>query len=117
MLRGIIERLRLRSAARRYARALPAQLRRDYGGGPYTRAQIRGSAQRAKLPLAYVCIGYAAFLNEDAFREAADARFRDDYHALRAIFARYAPHGLRSASGGPMDSMQHSGGEPPGDSE
>jgi hypothetical protein len=44
--------LQLRSAARRYARALGPQLRKDFGAGPfYTRQQIGKSAARAGLPM------------------------------------------------------------------
>lgn len=69
MLTGWIAKLRLRSAARRYARSLGPRLRRDYGAGVhYTPGQIRTAAAKCKLPTAYLSIGFAAFLPEVAFR-------------------------------------------------
>lgn len=90
MLAAWIARMRLRSAARRYARRLGPRLRHDYGAGErYTPGQIRTAAARCKLPARFLCIGFAAFLPEEVYRATVDQAFKDDRAALRNVFRSY----------------------------
>jgi hypothetical protein len=91
-LATLIEKMQLTLAARRYARRLGPQLRRDYGGGrEYTAAQIRTAAQKCRLPARHRKLGYAAFMTEDAFRTVAAAPDWPDYASLRAIYLAWVP--------------------------
>lgn len=84
----ILKWLRLRRAARTYARALPSVLLRSYGASEfYTAAQIEAAVRKAQLPPRYIAIGYATFLPEDAFSQLG---VEGDYQSLRALFRRYA---------------------------
>jgi hypothetical protein len=88
----IIEGVRLRRAARRYARLLGQRLSRDYGSGTrYTPAQIRAAAHRCGLSDAFLKIGYAAFLTEENFRHVVPAQAWSEYDLLRALFRSHAP--------------------------
>jgi len=90
MLTAWIARMRLRSAARRYARRLGPRLRQDYGASErYTPGQIRTAAAKCKLPARFLCIGFAAFLPEEVYRATVDQAFNDDHAALRKVFRSY----------------------------
>ncbi len=92
MLAGFIHRVRCRAAARRYARQLPAQVRKDYGWSEfYSPPQIEHSAARASLPLQYIQFGYALFLDEPAFDLRRGDGISCSYADLRALLKRYTP--------------------------
>lgn len=79
--------LRLRRAAKHYARHLPGALRQGYGATEfYTAQQIEAAVKKAQLPMQYIAIGYAAFLPEDAFRGLG---LDGDYQMLRALLQRH----------------------------
>ncbi len=93
----LIEKLRLRLAASRYAKRLGPQLRHDYGGGgEYTVGQIRAAVRKCWLPARHIKLAYAAFMTEDAFRAVADERDWAAYAELRALYFAHVP--LRSFS-------------------
>jgi hypothetical protein len=97
------ESARRRSAARKYALQLGPRLRRDYGAGTsHTADQIRTAAQKLQLPMEYLPIGYAAFMNEEEFRHCVDTRAMNDYEALRSLFARYIRTRRISSSSGSL---------------
>ena len=107
MLKRMLERLVLRSAAKLYARRLGPQLIRDYGFSEhYTPAQIRASIERAKLPDFHIDFGYAAFLPEDSFKVVAKPSNRQDYDSLKRLMAAFRPSREPSWDEG-------SGGHPP----
>jgi hypothetical protein len=88
----LIERTRLTLAARRYARRLGPQLRRDYGGGgEYTAGQIRAAVQKYRLPARHIKLAYAAFMKEDAFRTIVEERDWPAYASLRALYFEWVP--------------------------
>jgi hypothetical protein len=92
VITGWMEWIRRRRAARRYARLLGPRLRKDYGGGEhYTIGQIRTAARKLNLPERYLNIGYAAFMSEQSFRDAATEDARCDHAALRTLFWRHLP--------------------------
>ena len=92
MFEQMLARWRLRSVAKLYARRLAPQLIRDYGASEhYTPAQIQASIARAKLPIPYIDLGYAAFLPEDSFRQVAQPANVDDYEALNRLITAYKP--------------------------
>jgi hypothetical protein len=94
---------RLQKAARRYQERLGPQLRADYGRSEaYTPEQIAHSAQRAKLPLAYIALGYAGFMSEAAFASLLPGSAAE-YDALRTRLARYARRNPTSAGFEPAD--------------
>jgi hypothetical protein len=91
MFASFFENFRLRLVARKYAMRLGRQLRADYAASAeYTPAQIKASANRAGLPLAYLHLGYAGFLSEDAFRALGLVGEAGDYRALRSLLQKYA---------------------------
>jgi hypothetical protein len=82
----------IRLAARRYAARLGPQLAKGWGASEfYTPQQIRAAAQRAKLPVRYLMIGYATFLRRDEFASVVDGASAHDYEGLRALYRRYRP--------------------------
>jgi hypothetical protein len=92
MVWALLKRFCLTLAAKRYARLLGPRLRHDYGGGgEYTAPQIRAAAKKSRLPVRYIKLGYAAFMTEEAFRGAADARDWPDYAALRELYFDWIP--------------------------
>jgi hypothetical protein len=94
MLRNFFRAMRLRSAAQKYAGRLGPQLRKDYGVSEhYNSKQIERSALRAKLPANYIQFGYAAFMNEEAFKEAVPAGSSPTYEELKSILQQYARNG------------------------
>ncbi len=63
-----ISNLRRPSAIKKYARKLGPLLARRYGkSNTYTAGQIKKTAEHARLPLAYICYGYAMYIGEDDF--------------------------------------------------
>ena len=91
MLAAFLNGLKLKSAAKRFARELPPQLLRDYGASKfYTPQQIETSAGRAGLPARYVSLGWAMFLDAATFASVADANAPGSYQELRPMLARYA---------------------------
>ena len=92
MILEFIARTRLNLAARRYARRLGPRLRRDYGGGgEYTAGQIRTARQKCRLPLRYINLGYAAFMDEETFRSVADKEDWPSYESLRSLYFEWMP--------------------------
>jgi hypothetical protein len=84
----------VRLAAKRYAARLGPQLVKGWGGGEfYTPQQIRSAACRARLPIRYLRIGYAAFLRLEEFVSVVGGASADDYEGLRALYRRYLPSG------------------------
>jgi hypothetical protein len=66
--REMFAKLKLRFAARRYARRLPSALKRGWGAsGNYSPPQIIKAANSAGLDLNFIAIGYAAFLRREQF--------------------------------------------------
>lgn len=114
MLRRLVDALRLRSAARKYARRLGAQLRADYGAGEhYNRAQIEASARRAQLPGGYMRLGYAGFMNETAFLELNQVETVSTYQELRAVLQRHTPARQPSSEIGTVLENQYAVGSVP----
>ena len=89
---GLLQWLRLRSAAKRYARSLGPALLRDYGTSEfYNPQQIRATVRRLGLPEAFIDLGFAAFLPEATFDEVAIDRQKGRRHALIELFRRHQP--------------------------
>ena len=89
---GFAVRVMLRMHARRYARRLGPQLRRDYGASEYyTAEQIRAAAGKCRLSRRHLALGLAAFLPHDAFAAHCPGTTRDDYERLRISFFRHTP--------------------------
>jgi hypothetical protein len=110
-LATLIEKIRLTRAARRYARRLGPQLRRDYGGGrAYTAAQIATAVRKCRLPARYTKLGYAAFMEEDAFRTVAGAHDWADYASLRALFFAWVPRHSYTQTNAPENPYIGAGG-------
>jgi hypothetical protein len=92
VLQHLVERLRLRLAARHYARRLGPRLYRDYGGGEeYSAGQIRAAAHKVGLTARFLKIGYAAFMTRESFEAVMPADAWSEYEALRALFRHYRP--------------------------
>ena|SRR5712691_5846127 len=92
MIFNLITKIRLNLAARRYARRLGPQLRRDYGGGAdYTVGQIRAAVKKCHLPVRHIKLGFAAFMDEATFRRVADKRDWPAYEALRSLYFEWLP--------------------------
>jgi hypothetical protein len=81
----------LNRAAKRYARRLPAELRRCWGADDtYTPGQIRTAIATLKLPKQWSALGYAAFLNEADFTAMSPAAPSAlTYDMARQRFQRY----------------------------
>ncbi len=92
--------LRLRHAAKHYARSLPPALRRGWGVCKhYTPAQIRRAAENAGLDLRYIALGYAAFLPVETFDALRpDMPVALSYEDARSAFLRHRP--AAASSGG-----------------
>ena len=98
----ILGSMRLRKAARRYARELPSRLRKDYGASKtYTSPQIVRAAESAGLPSNYICLGLAAFLTEEAFNSIGPQSFGMTYEEIRSLLKRYASPDAVSAQSWP----------------
>jgi hypothetical protein len=97
---GWLGRWRLRRAAKHYARRLGPALGKAYGASEaYTPAQIRAGVSKLALNLEFIVLGYAAFLSEDEYASAArSVPIYIPYDEARALFARFKPPDLFSAS-------------------
>jgi len=85
-------------------------------GEHYTAAQIQAAAQKCRLPLSHIAIGFAAFMPRETFEPLADG---GDYDLLRNLFRRYvvrtrshttfepAPVNFHAGSGGDTTSSDH----------
>lgn len=80
-----ISNFRRRRAIKRYARILGPLLKRRYGNSnTYTVGQIKNTAEQAKLPMAYICFGYAMYMSQDEFEKLhVSLGQRCDYGAMR----------------------------------
>jgi hypothetical protein len=96
-------RLRMRRAAKRYARKLGPQLQRSYGTSErYTASQIRAAAAKLRLNGRFIALGYAAFLGADDYASIApNTPIRLSYDEARELFDRFRPPALFSASSNP----------------
>jgi hypothetical protein len=100
----MFEALKLKFAAKRYARKLRFQLTRDYGGSgeydpsaTYTVPQIQRAILAANLDPKYIALAYATFLSKEAFdslREQMPVKLT--YEDARAMFVRFEPIVLTS---------------------
>ncbi|MBV8166352.1 MAG: hypothetical protein JO021_06130 [Alphaproteobacteria bacterium] len=104
--------LALNRAAKRYARELPGQLRRSYGGAKrYTPAQIRRAVADAGLDEQYAGLAYAGHLTEDEFRPLGIKMPNGiSYTEARALLAHYGPLTGFSSDANPEDSGMAQGG-------
>jgi hypothetical protein len=107
---GRFRRFWLHRAAKRYARELGPQLARAYGPSDhYSAPQIRAAIGKLGLNPKYLALGYAGFLLEDAFAElAVDMPLHIPYREVRALFDRFRPAALFSASANPEMSVNFS---------
>jgi hypothetical protein len=91
MLAKLVKRWRLSSAARRYARELPAQVLKDYGAATvYSRPQIEGSVGRAGLPVAYIFFGFALLMEKILFDDVYAGMPPHAYEELRRLLTKYS---------------------------
>jgi len=92
---------RLNRAAKDYARRLMPWLQRSYGHSDrYTAAQIRATVTALKLDANFIGLDYAAFLSQEEFDALrAEMKVPFVYDNARALFARFVPPRLFSASG------------------
>ena len=97
---GWLHRLRLRRAAKRYARHLGPHLSRAYGPSEfYTPGQIRAAVAKTGLNPKFIVLGYAAFLPEEGFvAVASGAPIYIPYQDARDLVQRFRPANLLSAS-------------------
>ena len=95
MPRGWIQTIRLRHAAKSYARKLPRFLAEGWGGSKtYTPGQIEVAVRELKLDPSYVVLGYAQFLAEEQFDTLLDRLpVQVSYSEARELFARFMPFG------------------------
>ena len=93
MRQGWFQTLRLRHAAKTYARRLPRFLAEGWGGSEtYTPGQIEVAARELKLDPAYIAIGYARFLPENEFDALRDRMaVQVAYAEARDLFVRFTP--------------------------
>jgi hypothetical protein len=92
---GLLFRLRLRRAAKRYARQLGPHLRRAYGAAEhYSMPQIRAAVGRLGLNADFLALGLAAFLPEEEFAsQAGEMPIYIPYDAARALVTRFQSAG------------------------
>ena len=94
--------IRLRKAAKRFARELPRKLSNDYGASKtYTPPQIVRAVERAGLPTDYICLGFAAFLTEETFNSLGPRSFGMTYQDMRSLLKRYTHPDVVSAQSWP----------------
>jgi hypothetical protein len=95
--------LRLRAAAKRYARRLPAYLSRAYANSEvYTPQQIAHAVAALRLPSDHMALAYAAYLPKAAYDEIrAGLKLPMAYEDARAEFYRHAPDPAPSDSWNP----------------
>jgi hypothetical protein len=105
---GWFRRFWLHRAAKQYARKLGSQLARAYGPSEhYSAPQIRAAIGRLGLNPKYLALGYASFVREDVFAElAVDMPLQIPYREARALFDRFLPPALFSASANPEMSVK-----------
>jgi hypothetical protein len=99
----LLRRLRIRRAAKRYARQLGSQLQRGYGAAEfYTPAQIRASVAKLGLNPQFIALGYTSCLNEEEFAALATAMpIYIPHGAARELVERFKPPSLFSSPGNP----------------
>ena len=86
-----LDALRLRSAAKKYARSLGPQLIHDYGANEtYNEVQIRSTVRKLKLSDRYIKLGFSAFMPEPEFIKLFENA--DDYSLLRDLYRRFIPY-------------------------
>jgi hypothetical protein len=96
-----------RRAAKRYAKVLPAWLRRHYGGEDegretYTVQQIRKAVSVLKLNPKYIALAYAAYLPEHDYEAVKGELPRQiDFLEARTLFVDYVPVKLQARHSGP----------------
>ena len=97
---GWLHRLRLRRAAKRYARHLGPHLSRAYGLSEfYTPDQIRAAVAKTGLNPKFIVLGYASFSPEEGFAAVASgAPIYIPYQDARDLVQRFRPANLFSAS-------------------
>ena len=96
---GWFSRWRLSRAARPYARRLPGQLRRGWGGSKtYTRGQIDAAVRALRLNPRDIFIGYAVFLSLEDLEATGVTDPRFTAAEARAAFGRWK---TSSAAWGP----------------
>lgn len=85
------EKLNLRRSARRYAKRLPAELYKGWGGADfYTFGQVRASLKSLGLAGQYDAVAYAGFITEEDYRSNAAAMSRVlPYDQARSLLLRY----------------------------
>ncbi len=95
-----LQRLRLRHAAKHYARRLGPALSKAYGPSEtYTPAQIRAAVSKLGLSPKYFALGYAAFLSEEVYaRMTGSTPLLISYDEARQLVARFRPSGRSGAS-------------------
>jgi hypothetical protein len=98
---GWLQQMRMRRAAKQYARRLGPHLRRTYGlSDNYTPGQIRNGIDKLRLDSTYVVLGYAAFLNEASFAAlASDMPVVVPFEQGRALVERFSRSSFFAASG------------------
>jgi len=98
---GWLQHMRMRRAAKQYARRLGPHLRRTYGlSGSYTPGQIRTGIDKLRLDAQYIALGYAAFLDETSFAAlASDMPVVVPFDQGRALVERFSRSSFFAASG------------------
>ena len=101
---GPLLRIRIKFAARAYARYLSRALRQGWGRSEhYTPGQIAVSVKRLKLDANLIALGYAAFLTEDQFDALAlEMPLSLPYKYARNLVRRH----LLSGHGGQWEPME-----------
>jgi hypothetical protein len=100
---GLLDRWRLRRAARRYAASLPSALVAAFGASEhYTPEQIRIAVARCGLDAQFIAFAYAAFLPETQFTGLqAEMPVPLAYPEARSSLDHYRPSRPSAASGTP----------------
>ncbi len=90
--------MRLRHAAKAYARKLPRFLAENWGGSKtYTPEQLQVAVERLGLSPDFIAVAYAVYLPRETFDALIDrVRAPVTYEAARRAFGRFLP--LTSAS-------------------
>lgn len=79
--------------AKRYARELGPWLQKSYGSSPhYTEGQIRRGVRELRLRERFIALGYAAFMDEEAYQAQRDEMpVGLSYQDARTQFERFRP--------------------------
>lgn len=98
---GLLDRWRLRRAAKRYAASLGPALSSAYGASEYyTPEQIRIAVGQLGLDAQFIALAYAAFLPESQFQTMKRGLLLSlSYNHCRSLLHRYRPSRPWSASG------------------